>query len=957
MRKPQTETKDIRSLFNEIIEIIGTDNLTIHKNPTGISIPQEPHIRNLQKIEESPYVTQRVCKNAEEGIRLNDAEPSVSKDTQLGNSAMNDVSPIVHKITEIVRDENGAISMEERLENLGFLFDSEIVEKVLMRCFKVRHLALKFFNWVKLRTGFCHTTKTYNTMIYIAGEAKEFNLVEKLLEEMEKNFCVKDIKTWTILISHYGKAKQIGKALMIFEKMRKSGCEPDKMAYKLIISALCTAGKPEIVMEFYKEMVHKDLGVDMNVYKLLLNCLSRSGDIAAVRLVADDMMKVSEIPALEVYSCMLKSFCISGRIREALELVRELKNKSITLDSKNIEILVKGLCRADRIADALELVGILKKNFAVDGAVYGIIINGCFRSNNISKAFDLFNSIKESGYLPTASTYTELMQYLFRSNEYQRACELYEEMLEKGVEPDTVAIMALVAGHVRHYHVSEAWKVFKSMKEKGIRATQKSYAVFIKELCRVSRTEDTFKVLNEMQVSKINIGDEIYHLVISSLEKKGEVDKLEKVRKMQRTCKLYPQEGQSICGRCNMVDDVSRLVELIQGSNSKQIEPDRADIHLVELLPKVYSDHDLHEICSVLSSSMDWCLIQEALEKCTVPFTPELVMEVLRRCQQHGHAALRFFTWVGQRAGYSHTSETYNMGIKISGCGKDFNKMRYLYLEMRRKGSLITSETWTIMIMQYGRAGLTEIALKKFEEMKANDCKPSRSTYKYLIIFLCGRKGRKVDKAIKNFHEMIGAGYVPDKELIEIYLACLCEVGSLSAARRCIEYLCKVGFTIPLSYSLLIRALCRAGRLEEALALIDEMGAARSTLDQYIYGSLVHALLRRGRLDDALAKVDAMKQVGRSEEALQLIYEMLDNGIFPSTINFQTVFYGLNREGEERRTHITQELINNSQLDKILQDRYGNYVIQVALNHSEGASYAALVEAVRPHVLALRTNP
>ena len=37
-------------------------------------------------------------------------------------------------------------------------------------------------------------------------------------------------------------------------------------------------------------------------------------------------------------------------------------------------------------------------------------------------------------------------------------------------------------------------------------------------------------------------------------------------------------------------------------------------------------------------------------------------------------------------------------------------------------------------------------------------------------------------------------------------------------------------------------------------------------------------------------------KAGKSEEALQLSSEMLDNGIVPSSINYRTVFIGLNRE-------------------------------------------------------------
>lgn len=39
--------------------------------------------------------------------------------------------------------------------------------------------------------------------------------------------------------------------------------------------------------------------------------------------------------------------------------------------------------------------------------------------------------------------------------------------------------------------------------------------------------------------------------------------------------------------------------------------------------------------------------------------------------------------------------------------------------------------------------------------------------------------------------------------------------------------------------------------------------------------------------------------------------------------------------GEERRSHIIQELIGNPRLDQIMQDPYGNYVIQAALKQSK----------------------
>ncbi|XP_004228945.2 pumilio homolog 12 [Solanum lycopersicum] len=60
---------------------------------------------------------------------------------------------------------------------------------------------------------------------------------------------------------------------------------------------------------------------------------------------------------------------------------------------------------------------------------------------------------------------------------------------------------------------------------------------------------------------------------------------------------------------------------------------------------------------------------------------------------------------------------------------------------------------------------------------------------------------------------------------------------------------------------------------------------------------------------------------------------------------------------EERSSYIIEELLSDPRLDQIMQDPYGNYVIQAALNISKGTLHTALVEAVRAHVPVLRTSP
>ncbi|XP_071707304.1 putative pentatricopeptide repeat-containing protein At5g06400, mitochondrial [Rutidosis leptorrhynchoides] len=550
------------------------------------------------------------------------------------------------------------------------------------------------------------------------------------------------------------------------------------------------------------------------------------------------------------------------------------------------------MCHADKITDALEIVEILKRKDSVDRNIYGIIISGYLRRNDVAKALELFHSLNDSGVILPVSTHTELMQHLFKIDEYEKAFAIYRRMLNMGLELDSVAITAVVAGFVQQKHVSEAWDVIKNMEEKGIKLTRKCYVVFFNELCKISRSDEAINVLDHMKGLNFSVQENMYNRVISHSGKYVEFEKIQTLKRVETTSL-----------------DSSLILN----------EPKGVDCITMSEPEKSFTEHDLQKVCKIVYSFMSWCLKEESLQKCDLYFTPELVMEVLRNCRLHGGAALQFFTWVGKKSGYEHTAETYNMAMKIAGQGKDFKLMRSLFNEMRRRRLSVSSDTWTIMILQYGRIGLTEIALKIFKEMKENSCScsPNSSTYKSLIISLCGKKGRKVNEAIEIFHEMIEAGFVPDKELLEIYFECLCEVDNVLEAKRCVKKLCTLGFSTPLAYSLYIRALCRAGNVDEALLIAGEVGENdQNTLNEYIYGCLVHALLRKKRVHDALEKIESMNRVNifptvhvytslivyffkekQVSKALDVFEDMKREGCEPTIVTYSSLIRGYMSNG------------------------------------------------------------
>ncbi|CAH9135049.1 unnamed protein product, partial [Cuscuta epithymum] len=130
------EAQNLNSLFNEICDILGSENTISAEKQSESALPGTTHPEIVANAVGKTPCTLDACENA------NEKEISLSSNNKLtGTLSESDISSIVHKITAIVRDENVAVSMEERLKNACLEYNEEIVEKVLKRCFKVPYLA------------------------------------------------------------------------------------------------------------------------------------------------------------------------------------------------------------------------------------------------------------------------------------------------------------------------------------------------------------------------------------------------------------------------------------------------------------------------------------------------------------------------------------------------------------------------------------------------------------------------------------------------------------------------------------------------------------------------------------------------------------------------------------------------------------------------------------------------
>nr|CAB3471873.1 unnamed protein product [Digitaria exilis] len=465
------------------------------------------------------------------------------------NPDIDTISEAVHRVTQVLRSQPPGSSMEQRLESLGVTYTPQLVSMVLKRCFKVRQLGFWFFHWVKRVPRFSHTTETYNTMLYITGEARNFAIMEELVGEMDREMCPKDIKTWTIILSSYGKAGHIGKMLSTFEAMRKSGSvRIDSKVYRTVLHALCSAEKPELAFEFYKDMP-RNMEVGTDILRLLMCCVAKTDNAAeAVCSIRDDMIKGMKHPEEYCYMEALRSFCISGKLEEAWKVFQHMKSKSMA-NSCAFENLLRGLCKAGRMDEALKVVEYMKGTLGINSTAFSFLINGYLRNGEHTKALDLLRrnvkdwmlpncgymeyhglpvwqcwdqymygslihallrryqfddavakltEMKESGIPQSTHIYTSFVVYYFRKRDVVRALDVLKEMKENGCEPTVVTYSALIRGYMAMSMVSEAWDVFQQMKLKGPAPDFGTYSMFIKCLCKAGRSEHGLQLIHDM---------------------------------------------------------------------------------------------------------------------------------------------------------------------------------------------------------------------------------------------------------------------------------------------------------------------------------------------------------------------------------------------------------------------------------------------------------------------------
>ncbi|KAJ1382558.1 Tetratricopeptide-like helical domain superfamily [Sesbania bispinosa] len=229
--------------------------------------------------------------------------------------------------------------------------------------------------------------------------------------------------------------------------------------------------------------------------------------------------------------------------------------------------------------------------------------------------------------------------------------------------------------------------------------------------------------------------------------------------------------------------------------------------------------------------------LDTALDQTGVRVSPELVENILKRFENAGMSAFRFFEWAEKQRNYTHTIRAYHLMIESLAKIRQYQIMWDLVNAMRKKG-MLNVETFCIIMRKYARAHKVDEAVYTFNVMDKYDVPQNLVGFNGLLSALC--KSKNVRKAQEIFDSMKGR-FVPDSKTYSILLEGWGKAPNLPKAREVFREMVSVGCSPDIvTYGIMVDILCKAGRVDEAVEVVKDMDASNCRPTSFIYSVLVH---------------------------------------------------------------------------------------------------------------------
>ncbi|XP_027363390.1 pentatricopeptide repeat-containing protein At1g10270 [Abrus precatorius] len=171
------------------------------------------------------------------------------------------------------------------------------------------------------------------------------------------------------------------------------------------------------------------------------------------------------VPNIVSYNNVINTHCDEGRVDVALEVYRHiLANAPFSPSPVTYRHLTKGLIQASRISEAVDLLReMLTKGHGADSLVYNNLISGFLDLENLDKANELFDELKERCLVYDGVVNATYMEWFFNKGRDKEAMDSYKSLMDRQFRMTPASCNVLLEVLLRHSKETQAWALFDQM--------------------------------------------------------------------------------------------------------------------------------------------------------------------------------------------------------------------------------------------------------------------------------------------------------------------------------------------------------------------------------------------------------------------------------------------------------------------------------------------------------------
>ncbi|KAI3705151.1 hypothetical protein L1987_75384 [Smallanthus sonchifolius] len=237
--------------------------------------------------------------------------------------------------------------------------------------------------------------------------------------------------------------------------------------------------------------------------------------------------------------------------------------------------------------------------------------------------------------------------------------------------------------------------------------------------------------------------------------------------------------------------------------------------------------------------------------------TPKLVAEVLK-VQSDPVIASKFFHWAGKQKGYKHDFASYNAFAYCLNRNNQFRAADQVPELMNMQGKPPTEKQFEILIRMHSDSNRGLRVYYVYEKMLKFGVKPRVFLYNRIMDALV--KTGHIDLSMSVYNNFKKDGLVEEGVTFMILIKGLCKAGRVDEALGILARMRKLCKPDVFAYTAMIRILVSEGYLDGCLRVWKEMESDKVHPDVMAYATLVIGLCKGNRVDKGHEFFKEMKE-------------------------------------------------------------------------------------------------